>query len=135
MTPELPAVPAAPNRVITVINIEDQREIREGLAVLIDATEGYRCVGRYRSMEEALAGIGPHGPDVALVDIGLPGMDGYEVARRIREALGDARPRLVAVTGYGQQGDRQRALEAGFDAHLVKPAPPAQLQRALRARA
>jgi DNA-binding NarL/FixJ family response regulator len=54
--------------VITVVNIDDQREIREGLGVLIDATPGYKCVGRYRSMEEALAGIGPTAPDVALVD-------------------------------------------------------------------
>jgi len=65
-------------RDITVINIEDQREIREGLAVLIEATPGYKCVGRYRSMEEALAGIGPTSPDVALVDLGLPGMSGID---------------------------------------------------------
>jgi CheY-like chemotaxis protein len=58
-------------------------------------------------------------PDIVLVDIGLPRMDGYEVARRLRAA--NARIGLVALTGYGQDEDRQRALEAGFDAHLVKP--------------
>jgi CheY-like chemotaxis protein len=60
---------------------------------------------------------------VALIDIGLPGLDGYEVARKLRAELGpeQKRPKLIALTGYGQPGDRQRALDAGFDAHLVKP--------------
>jgi CheY-like chemotaxis protein len=72
-------------------------------------------------------------PDVVLIDIGLPRVDGYEVARKLRErrdALG-ADVRLVAVTGYGQPEDRRRAREAGFDEHLVKPVDPAALQRAL----
>src|SRR6185436_15180163 len=61
-------------------------------------------------------------PEVALVDIGLPKLDGYEVARRIRAGINGAmRPLLIAVTGYGLEEDRQRALAAGFDAHLVKP--------------
>ncbi|MFY0563215.1 CHASE domain-containing protein [Archangium lansingense] len=60
-------------------------------------------------------------PEVIFLDIGLPGMDGYEVARRIRARPGGAAPKLVAVTGYGQATDRQRSREAGFDAHLVKP--------------
>ena len=57
-------------------------------------------------------------PDVALVDIGLPGVDGYELARQVR---GGCDTRLVALTGYGGHGDRERAAGAGFDAHLVKP--------------
>ena len=60
-------------------------------------------------------------PDVAIVDIGLPGFDGYEVGRRVRDALG-ASVTLVALTGYGQAEDRERARQAGFDAHLTKPA-------------
>jgi CheY-like chemotaxis protein len=56
-----------------------------------------------------------------LVDIGLPQMDGYEVARRLREATNGGRPYMVAVTGYGTPEDRQRAMDAGFDAHVVKP--------------
>jgi signal transduction histidine kinase/CheY-like chemotaxis protein len=60
-------------------------------------------------------------PDVAVLDLGLPGMDGYQVARAIRGSLGDRTPRLIAVTGYGQATDRQRSAEAGFAAHLVKP--------------
>jgi CheY-like chemotaxis protein len=69
-------------------------------------------------------------PDAMVVDLGLPGRDGYEVAREIREALGPA-VRLVALTGYGQSADRQRAIEAGFDAFLVKPASIDAVQRAL----
>jgi CheY-like chemotaxis protein len=60
-------------------------------------------------------------PDVALLDIGLPVMDGYELARRLREQAPGASVRLVAITGYGQDADRRRSEEAGFDAHLVKP--------------
>jgi CheY-like chemotaxis protein len=68
-------------------------------------------------------------PNVVLVDIGLPGADGYSVARRIRERHnGGGPPRLVALTGYGSAEDRSRALDAGFDAHLVKPVTVQQLQ-------
>ncbi|MDB5763100.1 MAG: integral rane sensor hybrid histidine kinase [Herminiimonas sp.] len=60
-------------------------------------------------------------PDIAVVDIGLPGLDGYEIARRLRADPGTHGIRLIAVTGYGQEADRERALDAGFDMHLVKP--------------
>lgn len=70
-------------------------------------------------------------PDVALIDIGLPEMDGYEVARQIRLRLTDAQPRLIAMTGYGQAQDRATAFEAGFDAHIVKPASADKILRAL----
>jgi CheY-like chemotaxis protein/anti-sigma regulatory factor (Ser/Thr protein kinase) len=70
-------------------------------------------------------------PDVAVVDIGLPGIDGYEVARRIRANPSVARLPLIALTGYGQDDDRRRALEAGFDEHLVKPVDPAALMKAI----
>jgi CheY-like chemotaxis protein len=65
--------------------------------------------------------VGGVDPDVVFLDIGLPGMDGYEVARRMRQRPGGADLRLVALTGYGQASDRQRSREAGFDTHLVKP--------------
>ena len=70
-------------------------------------------------------------PDVALIDIGLPEMDGYEVARRLRREMTDHRVRLIAMTGYGQAVDRQNALQAGFDAHIVKPASAEKIMRAL----
>jgi len=65
-----------------------------------------------------------------LIDIGLPGMDGYEVARQIRSTLHD-RARLIALSGYGQQEDRQRAFDAGFDEHLLKPVDPELLSAEL----
>jgi two-component system, sensor histidine kinase len=64
------------------------------------------------------------------VDIGLPELDGYEVARRLRDALGNG-PRLIALTGYGQPEDRRLSRDAGFDVHLVKPVLPDQLAAAL----
>jgi two-component system CheB/CheR fusion protein len=72
-------------------------------------------------------------PDAVVVDIGLPGLDGYGIARRLREA-GRRDTLLVAVTGYGQPGDRLRSSEAGFDAHLTKPIDPAVLDALLGGR-
>jgi CheY-like chemotaxis protein len=69
----------------------------------------------------ALAVVGSYQPEVALLDIGLPVMDGYALAQRLRALLGPKTPRLIALTGYGQRDDRERARRAGFDEHLVKP--------------
>jgi len=101
-----------------VVLVEDNVDIRDTLAELL-ALDGYRVDG---------AGDGPQGlsrilaivPDIALVDVGLPGFDGYELAQRVRAQLGPA-PILIAMTGYGQPDDRARAFEAGFDEHVVKP--------------
>jgi CheY-like chemotaxis protein len=71
-------------------------------------------------------------PQIALIDIGLPVMDGYELAARLRELPGGDHLRLIALTGYGQASDRQRARAAGFDAHLVKPIDLDTLNRTLR---
>ncbi|MGE3510352.1 MAG: response regulator [Vicinamibacterales bacterium] len=73
--------------------------------------------------------------DVVLIDIGLPGLDGYQVAASLRAMGGSPRPRLIAVTGYGRPEDSARAREAGFDAHLVKPVEPEQLARLIHAQA
>jgi CheY-like chemotaxis protein len=70
-------------------------------------------------------------PDVALIDIGLPDVDGYEVARRMRAAPGGRTIGLVAITGYGQAEDQRRAYEAGFDAHLTKPVAPERLKQVM----
>jgi CheY-like chemotaxis protein len=72
-------------------------------------------------------------PQVAVVDIGLPGMNGYEVARRLRHRGGEGPSRLIALTGYGQKEDRARSSEAGFDHHFVKPADPRLIQSAISA--
>src|SRR5215213_2064632 len=74
------------NETIKVAIIEDRREIREGLATLIDYTDGFQCTGKYGSVEEALARIDNPLPDVVLSDIGLPGMDGIEGVRRLKES-------------------------------------------------
>ncbi len=84
------------------------------------------------SPTEALARVPDFAPEVAVLDIGMPEMDGMTLARRLRERLGDATPPLVALTGFGQHSDRVRALEAGFDAFLVKPVDPVELEQTIR---
>lgn len=111
-----PAANEAPPRRIVVI--EDNADGREALVVALrllgcDVRAG--ATGR-----EGMALVLTDHPDLVLVDIGLPDVDGYEVARTLRARLGHD-VRLVALTGYGQDADRQRSAEAGFDAHLVKP--------------
>ena len=71
-------------------------------------------------------------PDLMLIDIGMPGMDGYEVARRLRQQTETQHIKLVAQTGWGGDVDRERSREAGFDAHLVKPVAPSTLEELLR---
>jgi CheY-like chemotaxis protein len=73
-------------------------------------------------------------PDVVLLDIGMPDIDGYEVARRLRGLANLRRMRIVAVTGWGQDADRKRSMEAGFDLHLVKPVDAKELSHALNDR-
>jgi signal transduction histidine kinase/ActR/RegA family two-component response regulator len=84
------------------------------------------------SGEEALEQAPAFAPDVAVLDIGMPEMDGLTLARRLRESLGPRTPRLAALTGFGQQSDRERAEAAGFDAFLVKPVNPAHLHETIR---
>ncbi len=116
--------------VITVVNIEDQREIREGLAMLIDATPGFKVVGRFRSMEDALAGIGPTGPDVALVDIGLPGMSGIDGIRLLKERYPTITPLVLTV--YGDDARIFAALCAWACGYMLKKTPPARLLESLK---
>ena len=80
----------------------------------------------------ALALLDTFSPSLAILDIGLPGMDGYEVAREIRSRPTIGSPTLVALTGYGQQEDRKRARAAGFDHHFIKPADVRALQKLIR---
>jgi CheY-like chemotaxis protein len=80
-----------------------------------------------------LAALNEWVPDVVLLDIGLPDMEGYEVARRIGEMKIRCRVKLIALTGFGQAADERRAYDAGFDLHLTKPVPPDALNEALAA--
>jgi PAS domain S-box-containing protein len=121
-----PAVAGPAQRVLVVEDNEDAREMLRNLLHLLGHEVHEACDGA-SGIEEARR----LRPDAALIDIGLPGIDGYEVARRIRAEV--PRVRLVAVTGYGQPEDRERAFAAGFDVHLVKPVDPEQLQRLLAA--
>jgi CheY-like chemotaxis protein len=82
---------------------------------------------------EALSLAAEFRPDVVLLDLGLPGMDGYEVARRLRATLGSSPPRLVALTGFGGEDDRRQTHAAGFAHHVTKPVDADELQRLLAA--
>jgi CheY-like chemotaxis protein len=108
----------------TILVVEDNADAREALRVLLEL-EGH-LVEAVADGAQAVDYARAKDPDVALVDIGLPGLDGFEVARRIR-TVRPRRPVLIALTGYGQPEDRQRATEAGFDSLLVKPVDPAIL--------
>jgi signal transduction histidine kinase/CheY-like chemotaxis protein len=112
-----------------VLIIEDNRDFREGLRLLLESW-GHQ-------VEEAASGA--HGleilhlahPEVVLIDLGLPGIDGYAVARHVRSTPGGDAILLVAITGYGRPDDRHRAEGAGFDAHLTKPVQPHELAEVL----
>jgi CheY-like chemotaxis protein len=111
-----------------VLLIEDNADARRTLRQLLEQ-DGHR-VDEDGDGLSGLARAEATRPDIILVDIGLPGMDGYELARRIRAQRG-AEPILVAVTGYGQADDQRRSREAGFDAHLTKPVTPDHLAEVL----
>ena len=116
------------NRSRKVLVIEDQADARRALQRLLQVWghEVSTAEDGVRGLELATS----EPPDVALVDVGLPGLDGYEVARRIRATLGDS-VHLVALTGYGQPEDRELAYSAGFNVHLIKPVDRDELTHAL----
>ncbi|HET7362791.1 MAG TPA: ATP-binding protein, partial [Burkholderiales bacterium] len=111
-----------------VLVVEDNDDARETLKRMLELAGHHVRVAVDGSA--ALDAVRSAMPDIALIDIGLPQMDGYEVARRIR-AVHDKRPLLVAITGYGLPEDRNRSREAGFDMHLVKPVDNATLAEVL----
>jgi DNA-binding NarL/FixJ family response regulator len=115
---------------ICVAIVEDRREIREGLATIINGTAGFRCTGAFRSMEEALEGIRQEVPDVVLNDIGLPGMNGIDGIRVLKER----HPELVVLmlTIYDDDERIFDALCAGASGYLLKNTEPARLLDSLR---
>jgi CheY-like chemotaxis protein len=117
----------APPRLILVV--DDNADAAEMLAMLL-RLKGHEVRTAYGG-PTALDAVRAQPPDVVLCDIGMPGMDGLEVARRLRQDLGLKQALLVALTGYGGEEDRRRSQEAGFDAHLVKPADAGTLERLL----
>ena len=115
---------------IKVAIIEDRREIRDGLAMLIGGTEGFRCTGAFRSMEEALARINSDLPDVALCDIGLPGMSGIAGMRLLKEQYPELL--LLMLTVYDDDERIFDALCAGACGYLLKKTTPVRLLEGLK---
>ena len=115
---------------ISVALVEDIREVREGLAALINGTRGFKCVGSYYSMEAALAGIGDQAPDVILTDIGLSGMSGIRGAEILRERFPDVP--ILALTVYDNDDKVFAALCAGASGYLLKNTAPVRLLESIR---
>jgi CheY-like chemotaxis protein len=111
-----------------VLIVDDNRDAADSLANLLAATGGHQTQAVY-SGAAALAQLQLFTPDVILLDIGLPDIDGYEIARRIRQLPDGDRINLIALTGYGQENDRRHSAAAGFDSHLLKPVDLATLQK------
>jgi CheY-like chemotaxis protein len=125
MTERPPAKPQRPWRILVV---DDNRDAAQMLQDLLEIHGHEVCIAY--DGPTALGLAGEFAPDVALLDIGLPVMDGYEVATQLRRAV--ERPvRLIAVSGYGMQRDRARSDDAGFERHLVKPVSIEDLTEAL----
>ena len=123
-------VHAPTSDLIQVVVIEDMREVREGLAALINGTRGFKCTGSYYSMEAALSGLDSQAPDVILTDIGLPGMSGI----RGTEILHDRFPEvpILALTIYDSDNQVFDALCAGASGYLLKNTAPARLLESIR---
>ena len=119
-----------PEGPLKVAIVEDVRALRDGFRMLIDGTDGFRCVGSYRSMEEALDKIGAELPDVVLADIGLPGMNGIEGVRILKERHPSLT--LLMLTVYEDDERIFDALCAGACGYLVKKTPPARLLESIR---
>jgi signal transduction histidine kinase/CheY-like chemotaxis protein len=123
---QAPALVAPIGSILLVEDNEDSRDMMSSLLQL----KGFRII----EAANGASGIrlaGDEKPTIAIIDIGLPDMDGYDVARRLRAGAGTRDIRLVALTGYGQESDRQRALQAGFELHLVKPVDAEMLLSAI----
>jgi CheY-like chemotaxis protein len=114
---------------LRILIAEDNPDAAESLRLLLEGM-GYEAlvINDGESAVPAASALKPH---VIIMDIGLPGIDGYDAARRIRARNPDLRVRIVALTGRDRLIDRQRSAEAGFDHHLVKPANPEVLQQIL----
>ena len=138
----LPVVAALPQKIspytvtavasrpaLRVLVVDDNEDSAESLAMLLEASG--QTVRTAYDGPNALETLLDYRPEVVMLDIGLPGIDGYEVAKRIRMQPAHQGAVLVALTGYGQESDRQLSRDAGFDHHLVKPADFAQLERIL----
>jgi CheY-like chemotaxis protein len=112
-----------------ILVVDDNRDSADSLRLLLELS-GHEVVVAY-SGRDGVQAAELYQPDVVLCDLGLPGLDGYGVARKLRDNPATAKARLIAVTAYGRDEDRRRSHEAGFEQHLVKPADPDALQKVL----
>ena len=128
--PKTVMIEIPPPTVIEVAIVEDRREIRESLALLIGGTEGFKCIGSYRSMEEALDKLKHHQPHLLLSDIGLPGMSGIEGVAILKELYPDLL--ILMLTVYDDDERIFDAMCAGASGYLLKKTPPARLLDSLR---
>jgi signal transduction histidine kinase/CheY-like chemotaxis protein len=124
-----PGEGSRPPASLRILVVENDSQAAESLAMLL-GTWGYEVRVAYDG-PTALDVAADWRPHAVLLDIGMPGMDGYEVARHLREQEGMEEAIIIAVTGYGEEEDRQRAKEVGFDYHMVKPVPPQDLKELL----
>jgi CheY-like chemotaxis protein len=122
------AIPPAP-AVRRVLVADDNRDAAESVALLL-TTAGYEVYTAFDG-PEALEKVRRLQPDVALLDIGMPGLNGFSVAQHIRSSPWGGHVRLIALTGWGHESDKRQAESAGFDEHLTKPVDPSQLERLL----
>jgi PAS domain S-box-containing protein len=127
--PEAPAIPVPATTPLRVLIIDDNRDAADSQRVLLEAN-GHRVFVAYRA-DSGLEEARRVRPKVVLCDIGVPGVDGYEICRTLRRDPATASARLIAITGYGSQVDKARAQEAGFTLHLTKPVDPSALLRAV----
>jgi len=126
-----PCAPVAATTPLRVLVVDDNVDAAEMLGSLLELLHHVVKVAHHG--ETALQTAAHFGPDVVLLDIGLPGLDGYEVAKRLRTLPSCANAVLVAVTGYGREEDRRNAQQAGFDLHLTKPVAFEDLEKLLKA--
>jgi len=127
MVPEIDGKVAKPATGTRILVVDDNIDVAESMSVLLEL-EGHQVQTVYTA-HDALEAARNFQPDVVLLDIGLPGMDGYEVAKRLRAFPETCKVLIIALTGYGREEDRARSKAAGFDQHLVKPVEPEVLNK------
>ena len=130
-SPSIFAAPSGEARTVDcrVLVVDDNDDAAQTLAQLVTTLGGEARVTN--DGVAALSSLADFEPDIVLLDIGMPGMDGYETCRRLRQSPDGGHLVVVAITGWGQEDDRQRAADAGFDLHLTKPADPVAVQQLL----
>jgi signal transduction histidine kinase len=126
----LPTAASAPGQRLRVLVVEDNRDTADSLCLLLESVLGHETRVAYTGPDGVQAALAWR-PDVVLSDLGLPGLNGLGLAAELRRQPATAPVRLIAITGYGGDEDRQQSRQAGFEAHLVKPIDPEELQRLL----